>query len=1156
MMNNNMEPLKNKADSPPSKLSDTLEELVFNKEKTVRKIFEADFLRSAQPAESSDFLENEDAQEAEIEDEIAPETTKFIDPENTDHLESTHDNLPKLFISETKKTVLITSLPFHIGRTSSNDLSIPLPSVSAHHADIYSEEGKYWIKDLGSCNGVILSGKNVQTACLKHRDEIKIGKQTLIFLYPETERFYLMFLGGKQDGEKIFLSPSRILKIGRQSSCDIPLEENGVSKQHASIEYKDGKYILKDLQSKNGTFFNGLTVTSAALLYHSCQIQIGSQTFVFCDNNLPYQRPIPILTPSRKSSSKFLSYFTTVAIGISLILMALIPVLTSNPSKPIEKNIIEQTDNINTEKNIIEANSSSQNVPTEFPKEILSNNKGSFPNNNTPNSTPAENISSVNNNPGDDYKLLEECRNLIQEHILYQNYTAAIEVVENYRKKLSIKENFKYLDNWQKQIQEETIEFKKLIDTIQKYEKNIIIDISKPGQLLLKIAILQNKKVNEKEIYLEIDGEANQNITWQELAPSQFCEILEQTNFCQMRPEICALWMVRHNLYRKVEQYLIAAWQQEKNAPEQKKLAEFYCHITQQKMPPEGLIVFEGRFVDAAEFRKWQKQQQQALLTQKQSLEKDFILKEREKSKDTQSQKYQREHAEFQLHYDYIDSLTRVYDYPNALEKFIIYYNQLECPEIKEKVQYRISQIRPMSKLFNRLIIDINQKQLQDDRIEFSPTLSGQIAWANNEQFKIKLPKGEIRHHWYELKPQQMYTFFKRMKLGTEELFCLGVFSFEHDLFTEGNRCFISVIRDKPQKKPEIDSYLSKKLGIDIPEGGFVPYQDQLISKNEADQRRKGLVRYQGQWVTPEEKTQLSQGKIKHDNKWITQQEKDLLEKGYIKYQEKWYSKDELEKLRNNWDNAWELETTNYSIKTNISEDFIKELGKFMEAACKEYKNIFGRPCEKRMKIFAFRTYEDYRNYCLKFNNVAQLRAGGFANSLTNTGVAWLRDPKNIRSILEPLIHEGAHLYQFNSCPRLRAPSWYAEALATQFEGFDWDGESLIVHSKVPSRLSWLQDKFRNKQYIPLAEFLKENGLELVANDPEKSAIFYAQSWGLFYYLHRTIEEKYRTKFQKFVKQMNNGDFYGKEHEAFEEVFKDELAKLEADWIEYICSLN
>lgn len=74
----------------------------------------------------------------------------------------------------------------------------------------------------------------------------------------------LKFLNGPQAGQTYFLKKG-VNKIGRTTASDIPVQNQGVSKEHAIIDVKDNQVVIKDLKSTNGTFVNGLQVTFAHL---------------------------------------------------------------------------------------------------------------------------------------------------------------------------------------------------------------------------------------------------------------------------------------------------------------------------------------------------------------------------------------------------------------------------------------------------------------------------------------------------------------------------------------------------------------------------------------------------------------------------------------------------------------------------------------------------------------------------------------------------------------------------------------------------------------------------------------------------------------------------------------------------------------------------
>lgn len=55
------------------------------------------------------------------------------------------------------------------------------------------------------------------------------------------------------------------ITIGRNANSDIQINNLGASKKHARIFRHDGKYILEDLHSTNGTLLNNESIITAQL---------------------------------------------------------------------------------------------------------------------------------------------------------------------------------------------------------------------------------------------------------------------------------------------------------------------------------------------------------------------------------------------------------------------------------------------------------------------------------------------------------------------------------------------------------------------------------------------------------------------------------------------------------------------------------------------------------------------------------------------------------------------------------------------------------------------------------------------------------------------------------------------------------------------------
>src|SRR5438034_7986087 len=63
--------------------------------------------------------------------------------------------------------------------------------------------------------------------------------------------------------------------IGRVAGNDIVLPKGNVSKRHSRIVLKDGKFIIVDLKSTNGTYVNGRKITSPLVIKSTDKIYIG-----------------------------------------------------------------------------------------------------------------------------------------------------------------------------------------------------------------------------------------------------------------------------------------------------------------------------------------------------------------------------------------------------------------------------------------------------------------------------------------------------------------------------------------------------------------------------------------------------------------------------------------------------------------------------------------------------------------------------------------------------------------------------------------------------------------------------------------------------------------------------------------------------------------
>ncbi|RMD96221.1 MAG: FHA domain-containing protein, partial [Calditrichaeota bacterium] len=123
----------------------------------------------------------------------------------------------------------------------------------------------------------------------------RCGKRSHNVLYCEYcgERRYkakLRIVDRLGHDQALYLFPQKYV-IGRESTCDILLEDDSVSRKHANLFYQNGSFYIEDLHSKNGVFVNGEKCEKCTLENYD-YIQIGRITlhFYFPDGDFPEEK--------------------------------------------------------------------------------------------------------------------------------------------------------------------------------------------------------------------------------------------------------------------------------------------------------------------------------------------------------------------------------------------------------------------------------------------------------------------------------------------------------------------------------------------------------------------------------------------------------------------------------------------------------------------------------------------------------------------------------------------------------------------------------------------------------------------------------------------------------------------------------------------------
>ena len=197
------------------------------------------------------------------------------------------------------------------------------PLISSEHARLYLRGDTWYIQDLGSTNGVYLSGEQVQDHPIPPDEDLLIGGTTIrittnqqpIAASPIQQQLNIAWLldeervrdlpkernkneeidnflrlppslnavveviSGKDKGN-VYRCQTGNINIGRKIG-EIPLTDQEVSRRHAIIECFGREMIFfRDLESTNGTLHNGEKIQTARLK-NGDSIEVGKTVMRF-----------------------------------------------------------------------------------------------------------------------------------------------------------------------------------------------------------------------------------------------------------------------------------------------------------------------------------------------------------------------------------------------------------------------------------------------------------------------------------------------------------------------------------------------------------------------------------------------------------------------------------------------------------------------------------------------------------------------------------------------------------------------------------------------------------------------------------------------------------------------------------------------------------
>lgn len=84
------------------------------------------------------------------------------------------------------------------------------------------------------------------------------------------------------------------LTIGRDNANDIVIDHPLASRRHARFERDDNGYVIRDLESTNGTYVNGERIEGVRVLHNQDRIWVADAEIIFNDPEATQKGPLPL----------------------------------------------------------------------------------------------------------------------------------------------------------------------------------------------------------------------------------------------------------------------------------------------------------------------------------------------------------------------------------------------------------------------------------------------------------------------------------------------------------------------------------------------------------------------------------------------------------------------------------------------------------------------------------------------------------------------------------------------------------------------------------------------------------------------------------------------------------------------------------------------
>lgn len=222
------------------------------------------------------------------------------------------------------------------------------------------------------------------------------------------------------------------------------------------------------------------------------------------------------------------------------------------------------------------------------------------------------------------------------------------------------------------------------------------------------------------------------------------------------------------------------------------------------------------------------------------------------------------------------------------------------------------------------------------------------------------------------------------------------------------------------------------------------------------------------------------------------------------------------------------FQSRHYLVHTNLNREEVLDFGRKMDAIFDQYQRRFfgfGTHASRPMPLYLLRTREQYIQLLTQHDIDGHNSGGMFVSTPKFHGLAtWMAGRSRSQTFIT-LQHEGFHQFAWNFLGH-ELPAWMNEGLAQYFEDAIIIGQRMMIGLANTRRIEIVRDAIKHRRTIGFSTLLNLNAQqwgELLNRDPDGSALLYAQSWSLTFFLIHGDDGKYQQALGKYLQLVSDG---------------------------------